>query len=164
MNKYQAAAKVAIGKVKEMKRITSILIICLTFVVIAAGCGTKKDNLKLAAKNEPLPDYVLNSSEKVKNTYLMAAKYPEVVASVPCFCGCVAEGHKSNLNCYIQKMGPNQAVEAWDQHGIGCDICINITNDAVQMHQDGKSNKQIYDLIVEKYKDAGEPTPTPAPK
>lgn len=32
------------------------------------------------------------------------------------------------------------------------------------MHQDGKSAKEIYHLITEKYKDAGEPTPTPEPK
>jgi hypothetical protein len=32
------------------------------------------------------------------------------------------------------------------------------------MHLDGKKPKEIYQLIVEKYKDFGEPTPTPEPK
>jgi len=137
---------------------------CIIFVVIAAGCGTKKVDLKLASKHKPLPDYVLNSSQKVKDTYLMAAKFPDVVGAVPCYCGCAADGHKSNLNCYVQKMGANHAVEEWDQHGISCDVCVDITNDAVQMHLDGKSNKEIYDLIVKKYEDVGEPTPTPEPK
>ncbi len=101
-----------------MKRFTSIMIVILAIVVIAAGCGTKKENLTLNAKHKPLPDYVLNSSAMVKETYIMASNNPEVLAQVPCFCGCVSDGHKSNLNCFIQKMGPNKAVEAWDQHGI----------------------------------------------
>jgi hypothetical protein len=32
------------------------------------------------------------------------------------------------------------------------------------MHNDGKDPKEIYRLITTKYKDAGEPTPTPEPK
>ncbi len=32
------------------------------------------------------------------------------------------------------------------------------------MHLQGKSQKEIYHLITEKYKDLGEPTPTPEPK
>jgi len=32
------------------------------------------------------------------------------------------------------------------------------------MHLNGKSPEKIYQLINEKYKDIGEPTPTPQPK
>jgi len=32
------------------------------------------------------------------------------------------------------------------------------------MHLNGKSPEKIYHLITEKYKDIGEPTPTPEPK
>jgi hypothetical protein len=32
------------------------------------------------------------------------------------------------------------------------------------MHLDGKSPKKIYDLIMTKYGNAGDPTPTPEPK
>lgn len=148
-----------------MKRIFSVLFICIGLAIIAAGCGTKKENLTLASKNKPLPDYVLNSSEKVKDTYLLAAKYPSVLASVPCYCGCASEvGHKNNLNCFVDKMGSNNAVQEWDQHGITCDICVDIANDAVQMHESGKNPKEIYSLIKEKYSQYGDPTPTPEPK
>jgi hypothetical protein len=147
-----------------MKRISSLFIFCIILVMIAAGCSSPKKNLTLDSKHQPLPDYVLNSSEKVKETYIIAATYPKEVASVPCYCGCVVDGHKSNLDCYVQQMGPNNAVEAWDQHGIGCDTCINITNDTIQMHDSGKSTKEIYKLIKEKYGDLGDPTPTPEPK
>lgn len=147
-----------------MKQISSLFIFFIILVMIAAGCSSKKENLTLESKHKPFPDYVLNSSKKVQETYIMAATYPKVVSSVPCYCGCVVEGHKSNLDCYVQKMGPNNAVEAWDQHGIACDTCINITNDTVQMYENGKSPKDIYHLILEKYGDLGEGTPTPEPK
>lgn len=147
-----------------MKRIASLLFFAIVMVIVAAGCSSKLDDIKLDKKHKPLPDYVLNSSEKVQETYIMAATYPEVVASVPCYCGCTAEGHKSNLDCFVSQVGDDNAVEGWDQHGIGCDTCIDIARDAVEMHVDGKSTKKIYDLITKKYEDYGEPTPTPEPK
>jgi hypothetical protein len=103
-----------------MKRIFSLLFLSIVLAVIVAGCGSKlKDvNWTLDKKHQPLADFVLNSSEKVQETYIMASTYPEVVASVPCYCGCAAEGHKSNLDCFVKKMGTDNAVEEWDTHGI----------------------------------------------
>ena len=48
----------------------------------------------------------------------MAADKSRGRSSVPCFCGCVADGHKSNLDCFIQSMVTDNAVEGWDSHGI----------------------------------------------
>jgi hypothetical protein len=103
-----------------MKRIISLFFLLTIVIVIAAGCGSKLKDQKwtLDKKHQPLADFVLNSSEKVQETYIMAAKYPEVVASVPCYCGCAADGHKSNLDCFVKKMGADNAVEEWDTHGI----------------------------------------------
>jgi hypothetical protein len=92
--------------------------IIIAITVIVAGCGSSKVNVTFNSKHTPLPDYVSNSSKMVKETYIMASNYPEVVGQVPCFCGCEADGHKSNRDCFIQKMGPGNTVEAWDQHGI----------------------------------------------
>lgn len=76
-------------------------------------------DLTLDSKHKPLPDYVLSSSQKVQETYIMASKYPDVLSKVPCFCGCgTQDGHVSNLQCYIDKMGPNNAVEQWDSMSI----------------------------------------------
>lgn len=88
-------------------------------VAIAAACSSKKEDLTLDKKHKPLPDYVLNSSEKVQETYLLAAKYPDVLAQVPCYCGCgTQDGHESNLDCYIDQMGPDKAVQEWDSMSI----------------------------------------------
>jgi len=104
-----------------VKRITSLFVIVFALALIVAGCGSNIDNKKftLDKKDKPLPDYVLNSSDKVQQTYILAAKYPEVVAQVPCFCGCgVSDGHKSNLDCFVGQMGDNNAVTEWDQMGV----------------------------------------------
>lgn len=102
-----------------MKRITSLLFLCVVIALLAAGCSSKMEDLKLDKKHKPLPDYVLNSSKKIQETYIMAATYPEVVAQVPCYCGCFAQdGHESNLDCYIDQMGSDHAVTEWDQMSI----------------------------------------------
>ncbi|WHY84606.1 PCYCGC motif-containing (lipo)protein [Neobacillus novalis] len=149
-----------------MKRITTLLFFCFTVALIVAGCGSKLDKEKWALdkKHKSLPDYVLSSSEKVQETYVMAATYPEVIASVPCYCGCSVEGHKSNLDCFVKQVGGENAVTEWDSHGISCDTCVDIARDAVDMHLDGKSPKKIHDLITKKYENYGDPTPTPEPK
>lgn len=104
-----------------LKRIASLLIVCTSIILIVAGCSSNIDNENwtLDKKHQPLPDYVLNSSEKIQETYIMAATYPEVVAQVPCYCGCFTQdGHKSNLDCYIDQFGPNNAVKEWDSMSI----------------------------------------------
>jgi hypothetical protein len=101
-----------------MKRITSLLFLFIVIAIVAAGCSSKKENVNLDKKHEPLPDYVLNTSEKIQETYVMAATYPEVVAQVPCYCGCAMDGHKSNLDCFIGGFGEDNAVVEWDAHGI----------------------------------------------
>ncbi|MBO0960776.1 hypothetical protein J1P26_13815 [Neobacillus sp. MM2021_6] len=102
-----------------MKRITSLLFLFILIAIAAAGCSSKMDDVTLDKKHTPLPDYVLNSSEKIQETYILASTYPEVVAQVPCYCGCFAQdGHKSNLDCFIDQMGSNNAVKEWDSMGI----------------------------------------------
>ncbi|MBM7651591.1 PCYCGC motif-containing (lipo)protein [Neobacillus cucumis] len=149
-----------------MKRITTFFFLFILLAIIAAGCSSKLDDhsWKLDKKHAPLPDFVLNTSEKVQETYIMASTYPDVVAQVPCYCGCVAEGHKSNLDCFVKSVGDNNAVTEWDSHGISCDTCINIARDAVELHLNGDSSGKIYQLITDKYKNLGEATPTPEPK
>ncbi|MCL6571405.1 MAG: PCYCGC domain-containing protein, partial [Bacillus sp. (in: Bacteria)] len=38
---------------------------------------------------------------------------------VPCYCGCgVSDGHKSNLDCFIDQFGNDNAVVEYDSMGI----------------------------------------------
>lgn len=37
--------------------------------------------------------------------YLVAKEIPEILAQLPCFCGCEAVGHESLLDCFVDKHG-----------------------------------------------------------
>lgn len=94
------------------------LTVALIMGFLLAGCGSKED-LSLDSKHKELPDYVQNAKAEVKEAYIMAAQYPEALASVPCYCGCYEiDGHISNLDCFVDGMDSNKAVTEWDAMGV----------------------------------------------
>ena len=104
-----------------MRRFSALIATGILATSLLTGCGTVKssEELVLDSKHLPLPDYVLNASPIVQETYLMAAKYPEVISAVPCYCGCYEQdGHVSNLDCFIGEMGPEKEVLEWDPMSI----------------------------------------------
>jgi hypothetical protein len=108
------------GVTQKMKKFLSLLFLIAAIALFLVACGSSKDiNVTLDKKHEPFPDYVLNSSVLVQETYAMVSNYPEVVAGVPCYCGCFAsDGHKSNLDCFIDQFGEDNSVTGWDSMGI----------------------------------------------
>ncbi len=102
-----------------MKRFILFLVTGIVALSLLSGCSSDKEKLSLGSKDKALPDYVLNTSDKIKETYIMAATYPQVLASVPCYCGCgTSDGHKSNLDCFVAQFGEDQNVVEWDSMGV----------------------------------------------
>ena len=62
----------------------------------------------------PLP----RSPEVVQAVYTFAARHPEVLHYVPCFCGCQRSGHSDNDDCFI-KGRDAQGRPEWEAHGMG---------------------------------------------
>ena len=62
----------------------------------------------------PLP----RSPEIVQAVYTFAARHPEVLHYVPCFCGCQRSGHKDNYDCFIKERDDKGRPE-WEPHGMG---------------------------------------------
>ena len=44
---------------------------------------------------------------KDREGYQVAKEIPEILAQIPCFCGCEAVGHENLLDCFV------------DEHGVG---------------------------------------------
>ena len=44
---------------------------------------------------------------KDRKGYLIAKEIPEILAQLPCFCGCESVGHETLLDCFV------------DEHGVG---------------------------------------------
>jgi len=101
----------------------------------------------------------------IRATYEFAARHPEVLNYMPCFCGCERGGHGSNHDCYIGKRDANGNVTEWDSHAIGCEVCIDVAEVAMQMHNSGASVTAIRDAIDKRYAGGAHGhTPTPMPK
>ncbi|PAQ13424.1 hypothetical protein CD798_15135 [Bacillaceae bacterium SAOS 7] len=115
------------------------------------------------ASVDEMPNFLQDKDDQMKTIYLAAAKNPEVLESMPCYCGCGdSAGHKSNLNCFVADINEEKVV--WDDHGTRCGVCLEIAAESVLMHKQGKSLKDIRDYIDDKYNEGyAEPTPTPMP-
>jgi hypothetical protein len=104
--------------------------------------------------------------EVVQQVFEFAARHPEVLSYVPCYCGCENPqlGHKGNHDCFVKSRAANGMVTAWEPHGIGCQICIDVGREAMLLFNSGASVTSIRAAIEKKY---GEyfrsSTPTPQP-
>jgi hypothetical protein len=112
----------------------------------------------------PLPVVQFASARPMPITqaaYEFAARHPEVLKHIPCFCGCERNGHGNNEDCFIARRNADNSPE-WNPHGIGCGICIDVALAARQMHEAGTPLADIRRAIDLKYK-SEYPTSTPTP-
>jgi hypothetical protein len=55
--------------------------------------------------------------EVIQAVYTFAARHPEVLHYVPCFCGCQRMGHSDNDDCFIKSREANGR-PTWEPHGM----------------------------------------------
>jgi len=104
--------------------------------------------------------------EVVQQVFEFAARHPEVLSYVPCYCGCENPrlGHKGNHDCFVKARAANGMVTEWEPHGIGCQICIDVGREAMLLFNSGASVTSIRAAIEKKYGAYfGSSTPTPQP-
>ena len=53
----------------------------------------------------------------ISAAYTFAAEHPEVLAYVPCYCGCERSGHRGNDDCFVMARAANGDVTQWEPHG-----------------------------------------------
>ena len=154
-------------------------------LVLIAGCSSKSNEEKagetehaghhdahtqpngdlqeITSSAKEMPTFLNDKNDDMKAVYLAAAQHPDILASMPCYCGCGdSAGHKSNLNCFVADISKDKVV--WDDHGTRCGVCLEIAAESILMSKDGKSLKEIRQYIDENYKEGyAKPTPTPMP-
>ena len=99
----------------------------------------------------------------VQQVYEFAARHPEVLQYVPCYCGCERAGHNGNHDCFIKSRAANGRVSEWDTHGVGCAICIDVARDAMTLFNSGSTPVAIRAAIDKKY-GTRFPSSTPTPR
>jgi hypothetical protein len=113
----------------------------------------------------PLPEVAFAAARPAPITraaYEFAARHPDVLRYVPCFCGCERHGHGNNEDCFVAKRA-SDGRPAWNPHGIGCGICIDVAREAARLHAAGASVGEIRDAIDRKYT-SEYPTSTATPR
>ncbi|MBU5211912.1 PCYCGC domain-containing protein [Heyndrickxia oleronia] len=158
------------------KRVLIIPLIVVMFIISA--CSNSADESKEPKEKEVshtmpveetasaaiLPSFIDNSSETIQTIYQAAASHQELLEHMPCYCGCGEMGHENNYDCFIQENKRNGAI-VWDEHGVNCDVCLEIAAESMVEYQKGKSMLDIRKEIDEKYKEGyAKPTPTPMPE
>jgi hypothetical protein len=101
----------------------------------------------------------------VHEVYDFAARHPEVLRYVPCYCGCERAGHNGNHDCFIKSRDASGRVTAFDVHGMGCAICIDVARDALALFKSGATPVAIRAAIDQTWGTRfHSSTPTPRPQ
>ena len=99
---------------------------------------------------DKLPAEVQSAPVSVQEAYQFSSINPDVMEDIPCYCGCGDIGHTSNYACYVSGMDSNGNL-VFDNHALGCSICVDITQDVMRMLREGKSPQEARTYIDAAY-------------
>ena len=131
----------------------SLIVVLLTTVISACSTQNKTGNLNMMSMDN-MPAEVQSAPVTVQTAYQFAAANPDVMKNIPCYCGCGDIGHTSNYDCYVSGVVANGKV-AFDNHALGCSICVDITQDVMRMLREGKSPQEARTYIDATYSQYG---------
>ena len=116
----------------------SIVVILLT-TTISACSTSKSDEVHLYLMPlDKMPAEVQSAPVAVQEAYQFNTANPDIMKDIPCYCGCGDIGHTSNYDCYVSNVDASGNI-TFDNHALGCSICVDITQDVMRMLRDGKS-------------------------
>lgn len=121
---------------------------------LLAGCNgaasTSADHeLKMAPMSD-MPADVKSAATVTQQAYQFAVANPDVLQRLPCYCGCGEMGHTSNYACYVSGVDAKGSV-TFDNHALGCSICVDITQDAMRLSKQGQSPQDIKAYVDKTY-------------
>lgn len=133
--------------------IFSIIVILLSAGTSSCSAQNESDDLHMMSMDQ-MPAEVQSAPVTVQSAYQFAAANPDVMKDIPCYCGCGSIGHTSNYDCYVSNVDSNGVV-TFDNHALGCSICVDITQDVMRMLKDGKSPQDARAYIDTTYSKYG---------
>jgi len=134
-----------------------LLIVSLTTLVLSACSPASPFGAKVnLAPISLLPPSVQKAPTRVREAYQFAVANPDLMKQIPCYCGCGAMGHTSNYACYVKAVKPDNSV-TYDEHALGCSLCVDITQDVMRLSGEGKPAQDIRAEIVATYGKFGPP-------
>lgn len=121
-------------------------------LVVPAGCGSGESSQHGVTLAPPstLPHQIQGAPLVVQEAYRFALANSELLSAIPCYCGCGSMGHTSNLSCYVQEVHRDGSI-VFDDHAVGCGLCVDITRDVMRMVGEGTTVRQMQDRIIARY-------------
>jgi hypothetical protein len=141
-----------------VKRLLSLALLAIVvvpaFLTTACSAGAGHD-VPMASVSD-LPHQMQTAPVRVREAYQFAVANPDALKNVPCYCGCGSIGHTSNYACYVKDHNADGTL-AFDDHALGCSVCVDIAQDVMRLSRDGKSSGDIRSFIVNTYSRFGPP-------
>lgn len=143
-----------------MKLSRKLLFAVMMIAIALAGltaCSTQSESgdvhLNMASMDH-MPAEVQSAPVSVQEAYQFNVANPEIMKNIPCYCGCGNIGHTSNYDCYVSRVD-SQSNITFDNHALGCSICVDITQDVMRMLREGKSPQDARAYIDATYSKYG---------
>ena len=133
------------------RKLILLLAIALILLTVLPACSAQEDSVHLSMLPlDKLPAEVQSAPVSVQEAYQFAAINPDVMEDIPCYCGCGDIGHTSNYACYVSGTDSN-GNPVFDNHALGCSICVDITQDVMRMLRGGKSPQEARTFVDATY-------------
>ena len=124
---------------KSRKLLFLSLIVVLLSTAISACSTSKSSDVHLyMMPMDQMPADVQAAPVAVQEAYQFASINPDIMKNIPCYCGCGDIGHTSNYDCYVSDIDAKGTIK-FDNHALGCSICVDITKDVMRMLQEGQT-------------------------
>lgn len=133
------------------------LMIGLVALTVLPACSTQSNSSDVhlnMASMDHMPAEVQVAPVSVQEAYQFNVANPDVMKNIPCYCGCGNIGHTSNYDCYVADVDAAGNI-AFDNHALGCSICVDITQDVMRMLREGKSTQEARAYIDATYSKYG---------
>jgi len=134
----------------------TILVVALPILSLISGCSgnTNSSNSLNMASMSDMPSEIQKAPVTVSEAYRFAVANPDALKNVPCYCGCAAVGHTSNYSCFVQEVKSSGEI-VFDQHALGCSLCVDIAQSVMHQTQEGKPPQEIRAQIDQTFSQYG---------
>lgn len=139
---------------KISRKFLFVVIIGVIGLASLPACSAQQTTDLQMMSMDQMPAQVQSAPVTVQTAYQFAAANPDVMKNIPCYCGCGGIGHTSNYDCYVSSVDDRGNL-TFDNHGLGCSICVDITQDVMRMLRNGKTPAEARAYIDATYSKYG---------
>jgi len=131
-----------------------MLVLISGLLTACASNGAEANHELKMASLDRMPLDVRNAPVTVQQAYQFNVANPDVMTQLPCYCGCGSMGHTSNYACYVSEVDADGKI-SYDTHGLGCSICVDITQYTMRLLGQSKSVPEIKAYVDQTYAQYG---------